>query len=215
MTQKVVIVLGAGGHARVVADALIASGARVIGFTDPRSELHGNILCGLPVLGDDNIIESKCYSNALLANGMGGVDAHGLKIRKQIQTEFEERGWRFCSVIHPTASVSPFASLGECVQLMAGSVINPGVVVGDGVIINTSAVIEHDAQIESWTHVAPRAVVCGQVKIGAESHIGAGAVIRQGVILGRCAQVGVGAVVTKDYLGTSFIVGVPAKPIIK
>ncbi len=206
-----VIVIGAGGHASVVADTLLAAGVTVLGYTDADPKRCGMQLCGLPVLGDDGILSRYGYEDILLANGLGGVGGQPIPARRRVQETLENQGWRFCSVIHPQAIVSKFARLEEAVQIMAGSVVQPGATIGRGSVINTAAVIEHDAFIGAWSNVAPHAVVCGQVSIGAASYVGAGATVRQGIIIGENTLIGAGSVVVKDFSGDGVLVGVPAR----
>lgn len=196
----------------VVADALLAAGECVLGFTDVDASLHGRTLCGLPVLGNDCALDAYTPKTLALANGIGGVgSASGEPLRRRVQERIAARGWHFATVRHPSAVISAFAHLGAGTQLFAASVVQPGAEVAEGVIVNTAAVIEHDVSLGAWVHVAPRALVCGGVKVGARSHIGAGAVIRQGLRIGEDTVVGAGAVVVKDYAGGCVLVGVPAK----
>jgi sugar O-acyltransferase (sialic acid O-acetyltransferase NeuD family) len=204
-----ILVVGAGGHAAVVADALLAAGATVLGCVDADSSRHGSTLCGLPVLGGDDVLESYQRGAIRLANGIGGTQ--DTRLRRAVQLRLEEQGWRFTSVRHPSAVVSPFAHIHESAQLMAGSVVQAGATINEGCIVNTSAVIEHGVSMGAWVHVAPRAVVCGDVKIGAGSHIGAGAVVRQGIELGERTVVAAGAVVVRSFEGGGLLVGVPAR----
>lgn len=208
-----VIIIGAGGHATVVADALLAAGTTIVGCTDFNAERHGLLLCGVPVLGNDNVLAGYRKDKVLLANGLGGLGEGHAPIRQRVQHSLEIQGWRFCSVIHPQAIVSRFALLEESVQVMAGSVIQPRATIGVGSVVNTAAVVEHDASIGAWSNVAPRAVVCGQVSIGAVCYVGAGATVRQGVLIGPNTLIGAGAVVVKDFVGNGVLVGVPARSV--
>ncbi|MCS3765315.1 acetyltransferase [Bradyrhizobium centrosematis] len=205
-----VIIIGAGGHASVVADALLESGFNVIGFTDRNPRLHGTVLVGLPVLGEDKrVLAGHRQEEVMLANGLGGVGSN--ELRQQVQIEYEEYGWRFATVRHPSAVVSRRAMMADSVQLLAGSIVQIGAVVETGVIANTGAVIEHHCEIGRFVHVAPGALLCGGVKVGSGSHIGAGAVIKQGVRLGPNTLVGAGAVVLKDFEGNGMLLGAPAR----
>ena len=172
------------------------------------------MLCGLLVLGDDDVLDAHTSQTLALANGIGSVgDAAGRHVepmRRNVQQRLSACGWQFGGVRHPSAVVSPFARVGEGVQLLAASVVQSGAKVGEHCIINTAAVVEHDVTLGRWVHVAPGAIVCGDVSIGAFSHIGAGAVVRQGVRLGENTVVGAGAVVVRDYAGVNVLVGVPA-----
>lgn len=209
--RGLLIVIGSGGHAAVVADALLAHGERVLGFTDADHSRHGLSICGLPVLGDDRVLDE--HGPVLkLVNGIGGIGipaSNGL--RGRVQRSLEAKGWRFVGVRHPSAVVSPFSRLGDTVQLLANSVIQAGASVGDGCIVNTAAVVEHDVVLEEFVHVSCRAVVCGNVQIGARSHIGAGAVVKQGLVLGSDTVVGAGSVVLKSFAAGATLIGVPAR----
>lgn len=209
MSSKV-IVIGAGGHAAVVCDALLRSGAQVLGFTDADPKLRGNTLCGLPVLGSDDVLRDHDPNHGLLALGLGSLDSASSRVRERVQVRLQAQGWRFCTVQHPSAIVSPFAQLAEGVQLMAGAVVQPHARIGTGTIVNTRAVVEHDVVIGSWSHVAPGAVVCGGTHVGAHSHVGAGAVLRQGLRLGDHTLIGAGAAVVRSYAGGGTLLGVPA-----
>jgi sugar O-acyltransferase (sialic acid O-acetyltransferase NeuD family) len=208
--KPAILVIGSGGHAVVVADALLAAGERVLGFTDVDASRHGLALCGLPVLGDDRVLAAHSPDAVLLAIGIGGV--RGEPARRGVHERLQAAGWRVCGVRHPSAIVSPFARLGAGVQLMAGSIVQPGAEIGDGAIVNTAAVVEHDCVVGRYVHVAPRALLCGNVVVGDDGHVGAGAVVRQGIRLGARTVVGAGAVVVKDYNGAGLLVGMPARP---
>ena len=109
MSDEPVIIVGAGGHAAVVADALIASGQRVLGFIDNDVTRHGQQLCGLPLLGGDEVLANFDTELVALANGIGGTK--GESQRSHVQKKLEAAGWRFSSVQHPSAVISPFAQL--------------------------------------------------------------------------------------------------------
>lgn len=202
------IVLGAGGHARVLIDALQAAGRRVLGCTDAAA--HGSVLPGVPVLGDDTVLARHDPAQVQLVNGLGSVGDPSR--RRALQQRLEAAGWTFARVHHPAATVSPHARLGSDTQLLAGAVVQAGAVLGRGVIVNTAAVVEHDVQLGDWVHVAPRACLLGGASVGADSHIGAGAVVGAGLRLGPRCLVGLGAVVVRDHAGDAVLVGLPARP---
>lgn len=206
--SKAIVVIGSGGHAAVVADALLAAGERVIGFTDADTHRHGSMLCGLPVLGDDTVLGRFTPADLALANGIGGAFADPL--RMSVQRGLEARGWNFISVQHPTAVVSQFARLGASTQLLARCVVQPGAEIGEGCIVNTGAVVEHDVLLAEFVHIACGAVLCGNVQVGEYSHIGAASVVKEGVRLGPRTVVGAGAAVVRDSAGDLTLVGVPA-----
>ncbi len=207
-----VIIIGAGGHAAAVADALLAAGREILGFTDADSARHGRVLCGHAVLGDDCVLESYMPDAFELCNGIGGVGRESeLPSRRALQQRLTASGWRFTGVRHPDASISPFATIDATAQMMAGSRVQPGAVIGEGCIVNTLAIVEHGAQLEGWSHAASGAVLCGEVCVGAMSHIGAGAIVRQGIRLGERTIVAAGAVVVRNFRGGGVLVGLPAQ----
>ncbi len=205
-----VIVVGAGGHAVVVADALLAAGRTVLGFVDAEASLAGATRLGLPVLGGDDVLEAHGRDRVELANGIGGVGGRDAGLRARVQARLEAAGWQFTGVRHPAAVVSAHAQVAAGAQLMAGSVVQAGARVGRGAIVNTRAVVEHDVQVGDFAHVAPGAVLCGNVTLGSGAHVGAGATVRQGVTLGGGVVVGIGAAVVADH-AAGVLVGVPAR----
>jgi sugar O-acyltransferase (sialic acid O-acetyltransferase NeuD family) len=206
------LIVGAGGHAAVLADALLSAGVSLLGFTDQDRARHGALLCGLAVLGsDEDVLKSYQRDTVVLVNGIGTVGDPGLRTR--VQQRLQADGWRFCGARHVSAVVSPFARVADDAQLLAACVIQTGAQIAEGCIINTGAVIEHDVRLGPWVHVAPRALLCGDVTVGARSHIGAGAVVRQGLKLGEQTVVGIGAAVVKSFAGGGCLVGVPARTV--
>nr|WP_297351309.1 acetyltransferase [uncultured Caldimonas sp.] len=206
-----VLVIGAGGHARVLADVLLNADEAVLGFTDENAALHGGMAYGLRVLGSDaQVLATFTPERVRLVNGIGGVG--GGSLRRKIQQQMEAEGWQFVGVRHGSAVVSQRASVDATVQLLARCVVQIGATVGRGCIVNTGAIVEHDCSLGEYVHVAPGAVVCGDVHIGDESHIGAGAVLKQGIRLGPRTLVAAGAVVTRDFNGGGILIGAPARP---
>lgn len=204
-----VIVIGAGGHARVVADALRGAGSEVLGFVDADWGRHGAQLDGLMVLGGDEMLATYRSANVLLANGIGSI---GIPTRRRaVHEALAADGWRFTTVIHPRATVSPHARLEEGAQVMAGAVVQPGAVIGVGCIVNTGSVVDHDCVLGAHCHVAPGATLSGEVHLGAECHVGTGAVVVQSIRLGARTLIGAGAVVVRDHPGAATLVGVPAQ----
>lgn len=208
MSGRPVIVLGAGGHGLVLADALRVGGRTVLGFSDPNPAA----VTGLPdlaVIGLDEGLDPEGGYD--LVNGIGGTGAGPARdLRRRMQARLEARGFRFVGVRHPSAIVSPHAVLSDDAQLMAGAVVQAGARIGQGVIINTGAIIEHGCRIGAFTHCASGAILCGDVDVGEGSHIGAGAIIRQGVKLEAGVVVGAGAVVLDAGSGDGILIGVPA-----
>ena len=204
-----VLIVGSGGHAAVVADALLASGVAVLGCVDTDPGRRGAVVCGVSVLGTEAALDAHPQSDTRLANGIGGVRCEGL--RRSVQERLEAGGWQFVGVRHPATVISPFAEIGAGVQLLAGCIVQANARIGKGTIVNTASVVEHDVTLGEFVHVAPRALLCGEAAVGADSHVGAGAVVRQGVRLGERTLVGAGAVVVGDSPGGATLLGVPAR----
>lgn len=202
------ILVGSGGHARVLLSSLLLLKRRLIGFVDPdqaRAELFG-----IPYLGNDDAV-SYDPCQVLLVNGVGSVASVANRLR--VYESFRQRGYRFASVIHPGAIIAPEAELADGVQILAGAILQTGCVIEENCIINTGARIDHDCVIHAHAHVAPGAVLSGNVQVGARAHIGAGATVIQGVHIGSEAIIGAGAVVLSDVPESSTVVGIPARPI--
>jgi sugar O-acyltransferase (sialic acid O-acetyltransferase NeuD family) len=209
MADFPLIVIGAGGHGRVLASALLQTGRRMIGYLDADQRLWGRRLFEMDVIGNDERLAEFSPDSVRLVNGVGSTLLP--QQRRRIFEEFKAKGYTFETVVHPQACVSPNVELGEGVQVMAGAVVQVGTRLDSNVIINTGAIIDHDCVIGSHTHVAPGAVLSGGVTIGASCHIGVGAVMMQGVDLGECSLLGAGAVMTHSYTSHARLVGVPAK----
>ncbi len=200
-----VILLGGGGHARVLKDILdLTPECEILGYTD----LKPNEDLGLKYLGTDDSLQKYSSRKVILVNGIGSVRLP--QQRQQIFDTYVERGFEFLSVIHPQAIISRSAKLAMGAQVMAGAVINPGAQIGENVIINTRATIDHDCVIGAHTHIAPGVTLSGNVTVGAGSHIGTGATVIQGITIGEKTLVGAGAVVVKHLAGHVTAVGVPA-----
>jgi sugar O-acyltransferase (sialic acid O-acetyltransferase NeuD family) len=147
-------------------------------------------------------------SEVTLVNGVGnlaGSSGPGLMPRTELYQRYRAKGFEFLPLISTGAMVQVHVSMGAGAQVMPGVVVQPGAVIGENVIINTRAAIDHDVVLEAHCHIAPGAVLCGNVTIGEGAHIGAGAVIIQGLRIGRNAVIGAGAVVTK-HVPDGFIV---------
>ncbi len=191
-----VLVIGGGGHGRVVIEALLAAGTEVAGVIDPHPAVAATLPDGVAWLGGDEALVRYLPGDYQLANGVGGV---GEPHRRSIFERFSAAGYAFVRVRHPAASVARAGVvLGEGCQIMAGAVIQPGAQIGTNVIVNTRAAIDHDCRVGDHCHIAPGAVLCGDVTVGAGSHIGAGAVVIQGVRIGSFAIVGAGSIILRD-----------------
>jgi UDP-N-acetylbacillosamine N-acetyltransferase len=201
-----VFVYGAGGHGKVVYDALIGSGVV------PQAEFFDDHLTPGTVVLDSIVrggfpepLESAECQRAGIALGVGDN-----QVRARIARRCAEAGFILLRVIHPRAVVSPFAQVAEGAVVLAGAIVNPSAHVGRGAIINSGAVVEHDVQIGDFSHVSPNATLGGGVIIGANAWIGLGAKILPGLEVGEGAVIGAGAVVTKSIPPHVTAFGVPA-----
>jgi sugar O-acyltransferase (sialic acid O-acetyltransferase NeuD family) len=200
------LVLGAGGHGKVVADAALASGWQRIAFLDDRIDARTARL-GLEILGATSDLgrHRTTFSAAAVAIG----DA---RRRLELLDACREMGYELPSIVHPSAVVSRFATLEPGCVAFAQCAVNADAVLGAGCIVNTGATIDHDCVLGRGVHVCPGAHLAGSVQVGERAWIGIGAVIRQGIAIGRDAIVGAGAVVVADVSETAMVMGAPAKP---
>ncbi|MDF3917322.1 acetyltransferase [Salinicola salarius] len=197
MSLLPIILLGAGGHAKVVLDLIHALNRQILGICDPGLATQGaKVWRGLSVLGNDEVIERYAPSHVELANGTGSLP--GSHLRRRLHVQFTRRGYRFATLVHPSAILGSGVELGRGVQIMAGAIVQADTRIGDNAILNTGARIDHDGDIGRHVHVAPGAVISGDVKIGKACHIGAGATLRQGICIGSDAIIGMGTTVIVD-----------------
>lgn len=190
-----VIILGAGGHSKVVINALLAGKREIIGIADPNCQIGDQVL-GVKVIGDDAIVFGIAPSSVELVNGIGALPDS--ELRWTITATFREKGYKFAIVVHPQSIIAPDVILAEGVQLMAGSIIQPGSSVGRDTIINTRASVDHDCTIGDECHLAPGTIVNGGVTIHERSFIGAGSCVLQNVTIGERVVVGAGSVIHKS-----------------
>ena len=202
------LVFGAGGHARVIADAIALAGTTdfVAAVTDLADQVGGT-LDGLPVHAADSALaalRADGVTHAIIAIG-------NARARADIAQRVEAAGLTLLTAVHPGACVSPHATIGAGSFLGAGSVVHAGTTIGAGAIVNTGAIVEHDCEIGAWTHIAPRAVVGGHARIGDFAWIGIGATVRDRMTVGAGTMVGAGAVVVRDLPGDVVAYGNPAR----
>lgn len=207
MNAKSAIIIGAGGHARVLLDSLLLQGRNVLGALDKVPPKDGSF--EVPILGDDDAVSAYSTSEIELVNGIGSIG--DTRLRAKLFGKFKKLGYTFSSVVHPSAVLSKSCILSEGVQVMAGAVINTGTRIGVDSIINTGAIVDHECIIGSHVHIAPGCTLSGGVQVGDGAHIGTGATIIQGIKIGEHALIGAGAVVVKDVPAGAKVVGIPAR----
>ncbi len=209
--QAACVILGGGGHARVLIDCLQLSGAaQIYGVLDPERERWGQTLQGVPLLGGDDLLAEMAGRGVeYFAIGLGGAGDN--RPRQRLFDLALSFGLRPLNIQHPSAIVSPYASIGAGCQLLPGSIVNAGAQLGVNVIVNSGAIVEHDCVIEAHAHIATGAKLASTVWVAAGAHIGAGATVRQSISIGAGAIVGAGAVVVDDVPPDLIVVGVPAR----
>ncbi|MFA6075354.1 MAG: acetyltransferase [Negativicutes bacterium] len=208
-----IIVLGAGGHAKVLIDVLKLMQVNIIGIAERNDCLKKRQLLGISIIGDDDDVLLYSPDEVLLVNGLGST--RSLTARKTLFDKFCKKGYCFARVIHPSAIIAGDVVIGEGSQIMAGSVIQTGTVIGNNTIVNTRASIDHDCIIGDSVHVASGAILSGDVKIGDCSHVGAGAIVIQGISIGTCCLIAAGAVVINQVEPKTTIVGVPGRRVLQ
>ena len=207
--QQQVVIIGAGGHGRVVLDILRAAGQfQPVGFVDADTRLAGTKVGGVPVLGPTNILpklrQQDRVTHAIVAIGDN-------RTRQRYVVTLAGEGFELVSAIHPTAFVSPTVKLGRNVVVGPNASIITEARLGDATIVNTGAIVEHECELAEAVHVAPGACLAGRVRVGACAFIGIGAQVIQCLAVGEGATVGAGAVVIQDIPDGATAVGVPAK----
>jgi sugar O-acyltransferase (sialic acid O-acetyltransferase NeuD family) len=206
-----IVVVGGGGHARVVISILRKLKYHcILGYTD--LEDHGAVL-GVPYLGSDRELAVQTVGpkklNAVLALGQIGLG----KPRHELWTRLHSLALSFPLIVSPDAIVNEGVSGGEGAVVMDGAVINTGATIGCGAIVNTNSTVEHDVLLEDWVHVAPGATISGGVTVGRYSMIGAGATVIEGIKITAGCMVGAGATVVYDLTEPGVYMGCPARRI--
>lgn len=207
-SKKPVLIIGGGGHATVVLDALRASGQTIAGICD---QDPAQAQARFP---EETIIDGDDAALALppdeISIAIGGGSTRSPAARAALFARYHKAGFGFATVIHPSAIVAPNAEIGAGAQLMAGCVLQPNVTIGVNAVVNTGAIIDHDSRIGDHAFISPGVTLSGGVEIGQGCHIGAGATIIEYRRVGETATVGAGAVVIHDVAIGATVTGVPA-----
>jgi UDP-perosamine 4-acetyltransferase len=204
-----VVVIGGGGHAKVVIEVLRADRWPLVGVLDPHIEASD--VLGVPVLGGDEQLPALRQAGIGIAFVAVGSNASRLQIGRRI----EALGFGLATAVHPSASISLSARLGAGVVVMPQATINAEAQIGDLAIVNTGAIVEHDCVVEEAAHLAPRSVIAGRVRVGAGALFGVGAAARPGAAIGEWATVGAGSVVLGEVAAGAIVAGVPASPLVR
>jgi len=203
MTKKLIII-GAGGHGKVVADIAFQKGYKEVCFLD---DAPLKDCMGIPVVG--RVIDAQKHIGScdfFIAIGNS-------KIRASIYSDLKQKGANLISLVHPNAVIGGNVRIGNGSVVMAGGIINACATVGEGVIINTNSSIDHDCNIGDFCHIAVGVNVAGTVFVGKNCFLGAGSTIKNNVTICDDCVIGAGAVVVKDIDQSGTYVGVPSRKI--
>lgn len=208
MSQRLLL-YGASGHGRVVADAARAAGFELVGWADDDEGRRGHEVGGVPVLATSTTEAAQVARDqgALVVVTVGDNGA-----RARLFTALIEAGAEVATVIHPRSVIAPSASLGVGSVVLAGAVVNPGASVGRNAILNTACSVDHDCQLGDHVHLSPGVHLGGTVIVGPGAHLGVGVSVRNNTRIGAWTLVGVGAAVVGDLPDGVVAYGVPARP---
>jgi len=203
-----IVIIGAGGHGRVVLDILNRAGThRVAGFLDADVSLHHRRVDGCEVLGDLSLLpelKHRGVQGAIVAIGDNGV-------RRQYAELIAQQGLKLVNAIHPSANLAGNVTLGCNVVIAAGALVCAHCQIGNSAILNTGCVVDHESLIANAVHICPGVKIAGRVIVEAGAFVGIGATVIQNLRIGRDAVVGAGAVVLNDVPASATVVGVPAR----
>jgi sugar O-acyltransferase (sialic acid O-acetyltransferase NeuD family) len=208
MTRPV-LVFGASGHGKVVADVARAAGLELVGFVDDDAAKQERALWSLPVMAwSDCVSRRRSLGSPAVALGIGDN-----AVRQRCRDRVLADGFELVTVVHPSAVVARTARLERGTVVMALAAVNPDAQVGEGAILNTGSVVEHDCRLGRFVHLSPNCALGGGVTIGDRTHLGLGSVALPLVTIGADVRVGAGAVVHRPVADGLTVAGVPARPI--
>lgn len=203
--MKRLALLGASGHGKVVADTALEAGwDEVVFFDDAWPQRFNNGCWPVEGTNSDLLAGLGCFDGVIVSIG-------NCAIRLDKQRMLSEAGGRLVTIVHPSAVVSRYATLGVGSVVMAGAAVNVDVLIGAAGIVNTGATVDHDCQLADAVHICPGAHLSGDVRVGSCSWIGVGAAVRQGLTIGRDVIVGAGGIVVADVADGLTVAGNPAR----
>jgi sugar O-acyltransferase (sialic acid O-acetyltransferase NeuD family) len=207
--SKPIIIIGGGGHAGVILDILKSKNREILGFSSIQKVSDHSIFNNIPQLMDDEAVFDFDPNDVVLVNGIG-PSLEG-NLRHKILMKFSDHGFQFEKVIAASAYVSSFSSIGPGVQIFPNSSVQTEAIILEHAVINTGVIIEHNCLVGARSHIAPGAILCGQVNVGSDVYIGAGAKIIQNISIGSGSIIAMGASVVRDVPANCLLI--PGKPI--
>lgn len=205
MLENKIILVGYSGHGYVVAETALENQLRLFGYSEKLVNLENPF--GLEFLGDEN--ENDFIGWNMQADFLIGIGDN--IIREKVFNQIEEKGTKSITLIHSSASISKFCTLGQGVFVSRNVSVNIFSNIGNNVILNTGCIIEHECNISNHVHIAPGVVLAGNVYVGERTFIGANSVIKQGIKIGKDVLIGAGSVVLNDIPDGKKVVGNPSR----
>ena len=204
-----VMILGAGGHAQVIADAVqrareAGAAWEVVGFLDDNPALAGQMRLGLPILGAISTLAQYRHDGCVIGIGDN-------RLRQRLFDQLRAQGEQIVTIIHPRAVIASDVTVGAGAVIFAGVVVNTGSTIGENVVLNTGCTVDHHNIIADHAHIAPGAHLGGDVRIGEGAFIGIGVTVMPQRCVGAWSVVGAGALVHRDVPGGVTAIGVPAR----
>lgn len=207
MAGKSLVIIGAHGHAKSVAEAALSAGFEVRNFVDEVNEVPPNSsLLGIPVMSSVSDLDVAHEWHFAIAVGSNPErSAVFTRLSRQIRED------RFPPIIHATASISRFAEIGPGSQVLQNASVGASATVGRFALINTNACLDHDSYLDEFASLNPGAVVAGRARIGERSTIGMNAAVAEGVSVGTDTTIGANSFVRNHIPSGALAVGNPAK----
>jgi UDP-perosamine 4-acetyltransferase len=202
------VIVGAGGHARVLVDVLASRGVTLHGLLDPNLPVGADV-GGIHVLGDDSWLDNHRERNPRVVIGIGSTGS--VRARVNIFDSLRQQGHHVVGAVHLSTIEGSNCRIDQTAQVLPGCVINHSATIGANVVLYSGVIVEHDCTISDHAYLSPRVTLCGGSTVGARSFIGAGATVLPGVTIGADVIVGAGAVVTRNVPEGLTVMGVPAK----
>jgi sugar O-acyltransferase (sialic acid O-acetyltransferase NeuD family) len=200
-----VVVIGAGGHAKVVTEAVRAMCGEVVGLIAPSPA--NPVVLGAAVLGGDEVLpDLRAQDLEAIVVALGNN-----RVRESVGDQVQRLGFALPTIVHPSALIPPSAQMGTGVVVMARAVVGTEVIIGGLAIVNTGAVIDHDNRLGTAAHVSPGCALAGNVCVGDRTLIGVGSAVRPGVRIGADVTVGAGSAVVSDVPDRASVGGTPAR----
>jgi UDP-perosamine 4-acetyltransferase len=199
------LIIGAGGHARVVIEAARAAGYLIAGLIAPGDV--GTLVLGAAILGDDDALprlRADGLTHAVVALGDNAL-------RGRVLAKLRTIGFVRPSIVHPTAWLSPSSQLADGCVVLQQAAISAAATISEGCIINSGAIVEHDCDIGEAAHIAPGCALAGRVQVGARTLVGVGSAVRPGIVIGADVIIGAGSAVVTDIADGAVVGGSPAR----